>query len=115
MHGSQPPPYNANYPTRCRMSTDPVQHPTRPGIRPGTPGSAGSGSYPYEGWDLKMKRQDNYGSRTHVTVMVQTCSTIGSYWAQREVGLGLTAPLVGKCAPPGVYLAPPGARQWLAQ
>ncbi|PLW52013.1 hypothetical protein PCASD_02099 [Puccinia coronata f. sp. avenae] len=47
--------------------------------------------------------------------MVQTCSTIGSYWAQREVGLGLTAPLVGKCAPPGAYLAPPGARQWLAQ
>ncbi|PLW48918.1 hypothetical protein PCASD_02763 [Puccinia coronata f. sp. avenae] len=38
MHGSQPPPYNANYPAGCRMSTDPVRHPTRPGIRPGTPG-----------------------------------------------------------------------------
>ncbi|PLW13913.1 hypothetical protein PCANC_20269 [Puccinia coronata f. sp. avenae] len=24
MHGSQPPPYNANYPAGCRMSTDPV-------------------------------------------------------------------------------------------
>ncbi|PLW58672.1 hypothetical protein PCANC_00111 [Puccinia coronata f. sp. avenae] len=47
MHGSQPPPYNANYPAGCRMSTDPVRHPTRPGIRPGTPGYAGSGSYPY--------------------------------------------------------------------
>ncbi|PLW07391.1 hypothetical protein PCANC_28086 [Puccinia coronata f. sp. avenae] len=54
MHGSQPPPYNANYPAGCRMSTDPVRHRTRPGIRPGTPGYAGSGSYPYKpDWTLR--------------------------------------------------------------
>ncbi|PLW19438.1 hypothetical protein PCANC_06359 [Puccinia coronata f. sp. avenae] len=29
--------------------------------------------------------------------------------------VGLTVPLLGRCAPPGTYLAPPGAHQWLVQ
>ncbi|PLW53284.1 hypothetical protein PCANC_06184 [Puccinia coronata f. sp. avenae] len=59
---------------------------------------------------------EQYGcTSTHKSIHPRWGKSLGKQRARQGSVVGLTAPLLGKCAPPGAYLAPPGARQWLAR